>query len=482
VNTVTNQDSGSLATGTAPSGDGHVFAAAAALNRTDDCPRAHEGGDSRPRSAAGWSSRVLYRARMLDRVPNVLLACLMGLALLFLVSCQAKPLLRRVSLEPALITPNADGTTDLAKIEFYLTRNATVGLSLTDAAGTEYTFRPPTRLGASEDPYKVYFGGVVEGYRLEAEPETDCTILKRMLPDGSYIWSLTAVSEDGTQAVETGRVTLQDGDTALPIIRGFTVSPDSFSPNQDGIDDRVTINLVLDKDVADLRVYLQGGDGIQHSIAEAEQSTEPLAKGWHTYDYDGGIDAGSHPPEDGVYTLFAEAEDAMGQHVIVSTTLELINAGLPRAYILNGEVEYSTTTLVLSETLCFTLTVENDSITYLRTTGPWPGTLYRTDQNFNTLGWSEESGVFRVALDFDTSLRNYPFRWGIGQPGVNLVQIGDYWYLPPEARSAVTGCVQVVEMPVRNPLYYWTGLIHEDVEIALVNNRVDPNFVTIWEP
>jgi hypothetical protein len=42
--------------------------------------------------------------------------------------------------------------------------------------------------------------------------------------------------------------------------------------------------------------------------------------------------------------------------------------------------------------------------------------------------------------------------------------------------------VQVVDLPVRNPLYYWMGLIHEDVEIANVNNRVDPNFVQIWEP
>ena len=138
--------------------------------------------------------------------------------------------------------------------------------------------------------------------------------------------------------------------------------------------------------------------------------------------------------------------------------------------------------MVLSETLCYTLTVENDSHTHIRTTGPWPGTTYRSDQNFNTLGWSEESGVFRIGMDFDTSLRNYPFRWGIGTPGVDLVQIDKYWYLPPHARSIVTGCVQVVELPVRNPLYYWMGLIHEDVEISDVNNRVDPNFVQIWEP
>jgi hypothetical protein len=418
----------------------------------------------------------------------IVLAILMGLVTAMLVACQPRELLYDVTVAPNTITPNADGENDLARVSFMLTRNATVSLSLLDQAGQSYAFRPATRLGAREDAYTVYFGGVVEGFLLpeetteRANPDHDFKILKRMLPDGDYTWQLKAETEDGERAVVTGTIEIREADTQLPGIRGFGVFPKTFSPNQDGIDDRVTINLTLDKDVADLRVYLRGEGGVQHAIAEDERINEPNAKGWHTYDYDGGIDAGSEPPPDGVYTLYAEAQDEMGQHVIATDTVTLVNAGRPQAYILNAEVSYSTTSMVISETLCYTLTVENDSTTYLRTTGPWPGTVYESDQNFNTLGWSEESGVFRVGMDFDTSLRNYPFRWGIGQPGGNLVEIDGNWYLPPEARSIVTGCVKVVEMPVRNPLYYWMGLIHEDVEIALVNNRVDPNFVTIWEP
>lgn len=413
---------------------------------------------------------------------SVLTAVVLGLLPLLLGACGGRAILGQVSVEPNVITPNADGDTDLAKITFELHRNARVSFSLIDAAGHPFTFRPPRQLGASDDPYSVYFGGVVEGYAQESGKDLPYTILKQMLPDGSYTWALQAEAEDGTASTVTGTLVIQDADTTLPGIQGFSVSPKTFSPNQDGIDDRVTINLTLQKDVADLRVYLQDDAGIAYAIPEDEQVTEPNAQGWHTYDYDGGIDAGSEPPPDGVYTIFAEATDLMGQHVVTSNTLEIINAGMPRAYVVNGEVAYSDTSLVLSDTLCFTLTVENDSDTYLRTTGPWPGTTYRSDQNFNTLGWSEESGVFRVAMDFDTSLRNYPFRWGIGRPDGNLVQLDDYWYLPPRARSMVTGCVQIVETPVRNPLYYWMGLIHEDVQIALVNNRVDPNFVTIWEP
>lgn len=406
-----------------------------------------------------------------------------GLILLVvLAGCGRKPLLEDVSVSPTTITPNADGRTDLAKIEFMLNRNATVGITLQGEDGARYTFRPPRPLSLNDDPYQVYFGGVVDGYTLPEDQPYPFAITKRMLPDGVYTWEIEATADAGETARVTGTLTIQDADTQLPAIHGFVVSPKSFSPNQDGIDDRVRVNLALEKDVEELRVYLLGNDGIQRPLPEDQKLTDYNAAGWHTYDYDGGIDSGAEPPPDGIYTVIAETRDAMHQRVIISDTLEIVNAGLPRAYILNGEVEYSATTMVLSDTLCFTLTVENDSVTYLRTTGPWPGTTYRSDQNFNTLGWSEESGVFRVGMDFDTSLRNYPFRWGIGQPGVDLVQINDNWYLPPSARSIVTGCVQVVEMPVRNPLYYWTGLIHEDVEIALVNNRVDPNFVTIWEP
>jgi hypothetical protein len=37
-------------------------------------------------------------------------------------------------------------------------------------------------------------------------------------------------------------------------------------------------------------------------------------------------------------------------------------------------------------------------------------------------------------------------------------------------------------VPPRNPLYFWAGLIHEDVEIAPLNNRVDPRRVLIEGP
>jgi hypothetical protein len=129
--------------------------------------------------------------------------------------------------------------------------------------------------------------------------------------------------------------------------------------------------------------------------------------------------------------------------------------------------------------------VENYGSVPIRTSGPAPGALYESDQNFNTLGYHEESGAWRIGIDFDTSLRNYPFRWAVGEPDqLETVQRdGDsFYYLPAGERGRVRGCIRLLSEPPRNPLYFWAGLIHEDVEISNVNNRVDPELVTIQVP
>ena len=57
------------------------------------------------------------------------------------------------------------------------------------------------------------------------------------------------------------------------------------------------------------------------------------------------------------------------------------------------------------------------------------------------------------------------------------------YYLLPGRRATVTGGLVLDRVtPSRNPQYFWAGLIHEDVEISQVNNRVDPNMVKIDRP
>ncbi|MER3545745.1 MAG: hypothetical protein C4311_14420 [Chloroflexota bacterium] len=430
------------------------------------------------------------------RLPTILIALavlIAGLGAVRWVLYADPRLLRDVSIRPARITPNADGREDVARITYTLTRNARVSISFVGNDGTRYDFRRdqlrslnrPIALSPAE-PYEVLFSGVVNGFR-RPDDRFPGEIIARVLPNGDYTWFITATDDAGVTETVSGTLQVRQADTALPELLDFSVYPEVFTPNQDGIDDHAFINYYLTKQVESVQVYLQGPNGERYAIAERQRGVEPGAPGRHDYDYDGGINAGGQPPPDGTYTLVAEAQDRIGQRVRVTKQLTIRDSGVPRADIVATQpdghsVQWSATSVMISHTLYFTLTVENYGNAPIRTTGPPPGTCYDSDQNFNHFGYAEESGAWRVGIDFDTSLRNYPFRWAVGVQGRDLVQIGKYWYLPPGKRAVVTGCIRIVDVPLRNPLQFWAGLIHEDVEIAELNNFVDPHWITIQTP
>lgn len=378
---------------------------------------------------------------------------------------------------PATLSPNADGVDDVTRITYRLDRPAIVSIYFLDSSGRRFDFRKQKPRDSGE--HTLLFSGVVDGF-LNAGEQIEGQVLARVLPDGVYTWVIEAAPRNGALERTTGALEVKDAEAALPELRGFSASPAVFSPNQDGIDDRATINVYLSKPILPdgLHVTLVGADGSAYPIAEKEGEIRFGEEGLHPFDYDGGIDLGANPPPDGTYTVVGLAEDRVGQKVEVRTTLTIAAGGLPRADIVNASVDFSATTLVLGETLYFTLTVENYGSAPIRTTGPAPGTIYPMEANANTLGWYEESGAWRVGIDCDTCLRDYPWRWAVA-PGDGLTRIGEYDYLLPGRRATVTGGIRLTQLPDRNPLYFWAGLIHEDVEISPVNNRVDPHFITI---
>jgi hypothetical protein len=133
------------------------------------------------------------------------------------------------------------------------------------------------------------------------------------------------------------------------------------------------------------------------------------------------------------------------------------------------------------------LTVENYSDAPIRTSGPAPGYVYPSmDANYNFAGERVQSGAWRVGLMCENCLNDYPWRWALGAPETltPLEENGRvYYYLAPGQRATITGGVvldQIIEN--RNPQYFWAGLIHEDVEIAAINNRVDPQLVKVERP
>jgi hypothetical protein len=406
-----------------------------------------------------------------------------GLALM-LVGCGEKQLLTNVSFDRDRITPNADGDTDVLKITYSLSRSAYVSITFEDETGNRYTFRDRARRGPSvEKAYQVLFSGVVDGYALPGEVFTQFEVEKRVLQDGDYVWTVEATDDTGHSEQVRGTLAIEDADTALPELRNFSVSPTLFTPNRDGISDRARMNVSLSKGDTSLSVYLLDEDGTRYPVEQDEQTLAREGKaGLYAFDYDAGVDDGAQPPPDGTYTVYAEAQDAVGQRALAQTTLTIQDGGVPMAYIFNGEVEWSSRSVPLGETLIFTFTVDNDSPAPIRTSGPPPGTVYANDQNYATLGEYIQSGVFRVGIHCENATTNYPWRWAVGDESV-LEERDGHLYLPPFTRAVVTGGIRFQDVVgARNPQYCWAGLIHEDVQISPVNDRVDPVSLFIEVP
>ena len=93
----------------------------------------------------------------------------------------------------------------------------------------------------------------------------------------------------------SGTFTVHDADSPLPQLSTFSVWPDVFTPNQDGISDRTEINAFLDKG-ARLQVWLVGKDGQRIYVAPRKEGRKPGEPGRHIFDYEGGVDLGADPP------------------------------------------------------------------------------------------------------------------------------------------------------------------------------------------
>ncbi len=399
--------------------------------------------------------------------------------LLALTACSSGALLDQVSLNPDAISPFAGSPTIATTIRYTLAHDATVSIYLIDAQGKRHDFRADQPRAAGS--YDSLFGGAVNN---------------RVLPDGKYTVVVEAKDAAGQIAQAEKTLTITQADSTPPEFLSFTVYPDRFTPNQDGIDDRVTIRYYLTKP-AQVDVYLTDGKK-RYEVAEKRTTIcvkdDKFCVGAHEYDYDGGIDLLATPPPDGTYDVIAEAVDAIGNRTRVTKKLTIADGGIPRATITNSGVDWAPLTVptlkldqgpilvALGGTLTFTVTVQNIGPVPVRTKGPEPGTIFTTSENFNTKKEYEEPGVWRVGLDYQGNSvgRPYPFRWQLGATKdlKRVVVDGkEYFYLMPGQRVTVSGTVRIIDKPPRINTEFWVGLIQEDVRI--VEDHVEPRIVTI---
>jgi hypothetical protein len=310
-----------------------------------------------------------------------------------------------------------------------------------------------------------------------------------MLANGQYQVVVEAKDAGGTLQSLKQPLTIADADTALPELQNFTVAPAVFTPNRDGVDDRVTIRYNLTKP-AKVRVYLTDAAGKkQYPVEEKKVTRVTDENGWfapgsHEYDYDGGIDRDAPPPDDGDYTVVAISQDQVGNVVREERPLKIQDGGVPRATIVGAGVEFAPSVVQLGQPLAFTVTVKNVGTVAIRTKGPEPGTAYTTSENYNTKGdcCYEEPGVWRIGVDFEgnSSGRLYPYRWQLGKTSeLKRVEVRGqtFYYLTPNQAVTITGTIRIVDKPPLVNPHYWIGLVQEQVRI--VEDRVGYETITV---
>jgi len=391
------------------------------------------------------------------------------IAPLLLTGCRSGPLLSNVTLKPVEISPRIGSPNQIAILHYELARNAFVSISFTGPDGQAHFFRQAERRSAGG--YDAQFNGVVN---------------ERVLPDGVYTWVVEArPAEGGPPERAEGRVTITGADTALPELRDFSVFPSLFTPNQDGIDDRVTISYYLVKP-AKVDVHIVGPAGQTYPVEEKKATRSPgeagiQQPGVHQYDYDAGVDADAPPPPDGAYTVVAVARDEVGNIVRREAPLTIKEGGVPRATIVSAEIRPPV--VRLGESVMITATVRNVGTTPIRTTGPPPGTEYPSNQSYNTLQFPALDGAWRLGAEYDANPTgpSYPYRWQLGDVQDLEARTGldgrTIYYLPPGKSVTITGRIRMVEKPYRRDVHFYVGLHHEGVR--KVEGEVKPTEIVI---
>ncbi len=438
--------------------------------------------------------------RVLTRFFGLLL--LMAGVTMLLSGCALGPFLSDVKVAPTTISPNADGVDDVTHINYRVNRMSNVSIYFVNAQGVRHYFRNAQR--RSPGNFDVYWGGVITDPQVRQSAGQSMLVDSQVLPDGDYTWVIEAVDDAGRSQKVEGKITLRDSDTVLPELRNFTVVPQDFRPNQDGLrDDWVSISYYLPKKVERAQVYLQPASrrptdpDLKYPIAEKPSASTkaPGEAGYHEYRYEGGVDQNAEPPPDGDYIIYGEAEDKVGNRVVVSSTLTIKEGGKPRAEVAGGEIDWQgdmnrVVSVPLGQSLCFTATVDNIGPVPIRTAGPWPGQSYKFTQNYNTLAaqqgedsWYQQAGIWRFGINFDTTGVDFPFRFAVGRKEDLEERIIDgvpQYYLLPGKRGQVSGCIQIDQQPPVGTNFWWGGLIHEFVEVA--NNNIDRISVSVGVP
>ncbi|HVA24472.1 MAG TPA: FlgD immunoglobulin-like domain containing protein [Chloroflexota bacterium] len=360
-----------------------------------------------------------------------------------MAACGQRPLLS-VGIQRLVVQPNASLDTVPEDIPYAIGAPAHVNITLVEPDGQSLVLRDNDR---APDSYAIPFGGIVD------VPNTQD---RRVLQNGDYKIVFQARGKDGQAVERSVDAVVQNADPVPLDIKDISLSLPVFEPNGQGVRqvngrlenlDQTVIDYSLSKD-ASVSLWAADKDGNQTAI-----TADPKAKaGLQSITWQG-KGADGIALKDGTYTLHIKAEDASGNVTEKTTSVTIKNSGTPQVQVISAH--FLPGALGIGGTVQVEVTVKNIGDVAIRTQGPPPGTVFKsnmryTDPSFNRPGDAEppyvdKPGIWRVAVDWTSSAGNYPARWGFFQDDSRMLQPGE--------EVTVRGGVQLLA-PQPNDLYF----------------------------
>jgi hypothetical protein len=370
-----------------------------------------------------------------------------------LAGCASDQLLANVGPATAELRPTGNG--EHVDISYTIGRKASVAIYLQNAAGARYSLREDEQRLPSSEPYVLRFDGTA--------PTDDPVLKRRALPSGAYTYVVQATGDDGVQAEAKGQIVIAGADSPPPTIENLVVSPDTISPNADGIDDVAEITYQLPVS-ATVDITFTGPDGRTSYPFVAGDEEGPILQRqiWNGKSVDNAL------LPDGVYTYTVRARDRFGNLVERPGQITIQGGGQPELKIAYSSI--APEAVMKGEAITVTLRIKNTGTVPIRTYGPPSGYEYSTDDVFSSIVSGKyvvkPGGFWRVGMDWDANsggaAKRYPFRWAI------TPRSPEQWKIPneedlllPGEEATVIGRIRILQPETK--MSFYVGLIQDGV-------------------
>ena len=336
-------------------------------------------------------------------------------------------------MHPATLRADGDGA---VTIRYYVAHESLVSLALraADGAADGESVILRDRVPRAPGTYAFRFQGAVAG---------------RVLPNGSYEVVATRSDPAGGEPIERRQpLAIIDADTAPPALDDLRVKPAAFTPNQDGVDDRLEVAFTATEPVT-VDARLLAGNEVRWLAREYAAGPGAVRVSWppplrHAPLLNRAVDRLPAGPAQ----VEVAIQDKAGNRTVARREITLGESGTPRARLTG--VTIAPAAPRASGTLTITATLTNTGAVTLRAAPAGPAG-YAWRENAHTLGYPAAPGTVRWGVDYSLNRSGvaYPFRWSLGRD------------LAPGESAAVSGTIRLDDAFPSEPVNLWAGVIHE---------------------